>query len=194
MQNINKIILKGQLGTMRIQNVHDKRIVTFSLAVTYESVTPDGYPMQETTWHCVSAYEGKDIDPKIFDSAKGQEIYVEGRIRQMKYTTIDGTEKTYTEILASQLKILEKDDRIPDIDKRTIDTWIWWCLNFTHPEEFIAKITDGECMKKHLMGKWNEKYHSYGPIAAMQQFYLDLDEKHRSRLIGYIDTIKKDKI
>ena len=115
-------------------------------------------------------------------------------MEKMQYTNANGEEKTYTEVIADKVKIINENDSTPELNKNSIDIWIWWCHNFTHPNEFIKRITDGECMRKHLSNKWKEKYNMYGPVAAMQQFYLDLDNKHRARLLDYIDSIKKDRI
>lgn len=196
MQNndINKIILKGEMGEKRNFNISGKKMITFSLAVKSVPEAEQGYQTVETSWHTITAQEKDGIDPRIFNVIKGQKLYVEGRMRKMQYTNANGEEKTYTEVIADKVKIINENDSTPELNKNSIDIWIWWCHNFTHPDEFIKRITDGECMRKHLSDKWKEKYNMYGPVAAMQQFYLDLDNRHRARLLDYIDSIKKDRI
>ena len=114
------------------------------------------------------------------------------KVTTTKVTNIHTT--ATTSINRNKVKIINENDSTPELNKNSIDIWIWWCHNFTHPDEFIKRITDGECMRKHLSDKWKEKYNMYGPVAAMQQFYLDLDNRHRARLLDYIDSIKKDRI
>jgi single-strand DNA-binding protein len=61
--------------------------------------------VSETTWHNVTAWESREV-PNVHRITKGMPIYVSGRLRTTKLTNIDGSEKTYYEVLASKMKFV----------------------------------------------------------------------------------------
>ena len=65
-----------------------------------------GDPVIETTWHNVSAWEGRGM-PSFDDIAKGGKIYVMGRLRSQRYTDADGIERTAYEVLAKRILLIE---------------------------------------------------------------------------------------
>ena len=95
MQNndINKIILKGEMGEKRNFNISGKKMVTFSLAVKCVSEAEQGYQTLETSWHTITAQEKNGINPRIFDVIKGQKLYVEGRIKKCNIQTQVGKKR-----------------------------------------------------------------------------------------------------
>jgi single-strand DNA-binding protein len=78
-----------------------KSVANISVAMTFRR--KDGE--EQTQWHRVTLYD------KLADIAgqylrKGRQVYVEGRLNYNTYTDKDGTEKTTTEIIASELQML----------------------------------------------------------------------------------------
>ena len=59
-------------------------------------------------WHNVVAWEGKEI-PDIDRIAKGVPVNVAGRLRLNRYTSADGVEKQFYEVLANKLRILNEE-------------------------------------------------------------------------------------
>ena len=58
------------------------------------------------TWHNIVAWESKGV--KDLDKIeKGVTVHVTGRLRLNKYTSAEGTEKQYYEVLANNLDIIE---------------------------------------------------------------------------------------
>lgn len=103
--SINRVELQGRVGTVRIQNAGGCVVASFSVMTEETYKATDGTVLCETTWHHVTAWEGKEVC--IDGLERGSLVHVEGRIRNSRYTSVDGTEKTFTEVMASSLKVLE---------------------------------------------------------------------------------------
>lgn len=105
MEYINRIELQGEVGTIRINNVNNKQVASFSLATQFLSKNHLGDFVCETTWHHISAWEGKNVC-NLSLLGKGVNVRVVGRIRTIRYTGADGCEKTFNEVLASEVSIV----------------------------------------------------------------------------------------
>ncbi len=112
MEHINRIELKGRVGTVRSNTHNDNRVANFTLVTEFYYKTRSGDVLSETTWFNVVAWEGKDIQD-IDRIAKGTAVHVTGRMRTDKYTNADGVEKQFYEVLASKLKIVENEEPAP---------------------------------------------------------------------------------
>ena len=62
----------------------------------------------ESTWHNVAAFEGGDV--YLEGLTRGSLVHLTGRLRISKYTTADGTERMFTEVVADTLKVLEENE------------------------------------------------------------------------------------
>ena len=60
----------------------------------------------DNTWHQVTAFKN-DRMPDLESLDKGVAVEVKGRIRNQRYTDANGVEKQMSEIIASQLKVLD---------------------------------------------------------------------------------------
>ena len=107
MDHINRIELQGRVGNVRSNEHNGTRVANFSLATDILYKTRDG-AASETTWHNIVAWESKDI-PDVHKITKGMPVYVIGRLRTTKVTGIDGTDRTYYEVLANKVKILREE-------------------------------------------------------------------------------------
>jgi single-strand DNA-binding protein len=106
--SINKIHLKGNVGSARILNVAQGSVVRFSLATNEVYKDRNGNVVQETQWHNVVAWSKKGMpDFTLID--KGATVEVEGRMRYVKYTNADGIEKILPEVIATTLLIKMND-------------------------------------------------------------------------------------
>ena len=109
MEQLNRIEIRGNVGAIRTQVVGDSRVAKISVATNYVYKGRDGEPVIETTWHYVSAWEGRNMPD--FDSInKGDKLYVVGRLRSQRYTAADGSERTAYDVLASKVQVIELDD------------------------------------------------------------------------------------
>ena len=105
MEHINKVEIRGNVGTVRMNEHNGKKVVNFSVVTDFLYKSREGIPLSETTWHNVVAWSGKDIvDLELI--TKGAQVHVCGRIRANKYTSADGVEKFFYEIMASRLQIV----------------------------------------------------------------------------------------
>ena len=84
----------------------DAQMAVFSLAteVMYENALSHG-TVVETTWHNVATRPG--LDKALDGLSKGAVVRVTGRLRNTRYTDANGIERTFTEVVADSLKVLE---------------------------------------------------------------------------------------
>ena len=108
MEQLNKIEIRGNVGNVNILKVGETRVAHFSVATNYAYKGRNSEPVIETTWHNVTAWEGKSI-PNLDIIAKGFGIYVTGRLRAQKYTAADGTEKTSLEVVANTVDAVDEN-------------------------------------------------------------------------------------
>ena len=109
MEQLNRIEIRGNVGAVRLQIVGNSRVAKISIATNYVYKGRDGDPVIETTWHYVSAWEGKNM-PDLSTIHKGDKIYVVGRLRSQRYTAADGTERKAYDVLASKVQLIESDE------------------------------------------------------------------------------------
>ena len=107
MASLNKVILIGRLGK-------DPEITTFesgnrkmsvTLATTERYRDRDNNWVDQTEWHNLVAWGNlaNDIADKRRNYAKGDMMYVEGRLRSRQYTDNQGINRTVTEIQVDKL-------------------------------------------------------------------------------------------
>ena len=108
MEHLNRIELRGRVGTVRTNEVNGTKVANFSLVSEYLYKTRDGAAVSETTWFNVAAWNNKDM-PDLDKIEKGMPIYVSGRLRSARYTNAEGTEKQFYEVLAGKVKFLSDD-------------------------------------------------------------------------------------
>lgn len=108
-RSFNRIELRGNAGQdARIMKVGDNTVARFNIATNETYKDRSGNLKEETTWHSVTAWNGKGM-PDFTRIRKGVCVYVLGRLRQGKYTTATGEEKSYYEVLASRVNIEETE-------------------------------------------------------------------------------------
>ena len=108
MSDLNKVMLIGRLGKKpEISTTNGgKSVVNADFATNFNFRDADGIKQEQTDWHRVTFYAGlADIVSTYMD--KGSRAYVEGRLKHGKYTDKDGIERYTTEIVASELQMLD---------------------------------------------------------------------------------------
>lgn len=105
MENINKIELQGIVENSRINQVGDSSVVRFTLATNEVFSRRDGSLHEETTWHSVTAWSGKGM-PDFSKIDKGTCVHVTGRLREIRYNDSDGNSKSFYEVLAAEVRII----------------------------------------------------------------------------------------
>lgn len=109
MASVNKIILIGNLGNDPQIREGDHVIANLSLGTSRKWRDKDGNVQQETEWHRICAF-GRLAEIIRDYTAKGDPLYIEGRLRTRKYEDKQGVERWVTEIIAEQLQLLRQKD------------------------------------------------------------------------------------
>ena len=107
MEQLNKVELRGILGVIRVQNVGENRYAIMTVATNYAYRNAEGGAVIETTWHNVTAWEGKGCQD-LSSLKKGDWVHVIGRLRCRRYTDAAGIDRTQMDIVANNLERYEK--------------------------------------------------------------------------------------
>ena len=103
--SINRVELQGRAGTVRISPAIGSIAANFSLMTEHTVISVEGKMLVETTWHNVLAVEGGEVF--LEGITRGSLVHLTGRLRTVRYTAVDGGERTFTEVVADSLKVLE---------------------------------------------------------------------------------------
>lgn len=107
MAGLNKVILIGRIGkdpdTFQFDDGTKK--ISFSLATTESYRDRSTNEWKDTTeWHNIVGY--RYLAEKSI--AKGDLVYIEGKIKSRKYNDREGNERYITEIVAEKINILSR--------------------------------------------------------------------------------------
>ncbi len=119
MAGINKVILVGNLGKdPEVRYLEGgTAVANFPLATSESYKDKNGNRVDQTEWHNVVVWRGlAEVAEKYLK--KGNQIYVEGKIRTRSWDDKDGNKRYTTEIVADQMTMLggrkdEGDSNIP---------------------------------------------------------------------------------
>ena len=106
MEQLNKVELIGTVGSVYVKEFGTTKVANFSVATNYAYKDRDGAAVIDTSWHNVTAWEGRNIHG-LDRITKGSKLHVIGRLRYQKYTGVDGVDRIATDILANRLAIIE---------------------------------------------------------------------------------------
>jgi single-strand DNA-binding protein len=106
-EGLNKALLIGNLGAdPELRHTQNGRaVLKFRLATTESYATEGGERKEVTHWHNVVLW-GKRAEALAKFLAKGERVYVEGRIETRSYDDKDGVKRSITEITANNLILL----------------------------------------------------------------------------------------
>ena len=108
MEQLNKVELRGTVGSIRTSNVGGRMMAYFTIATNIIFKGKDGSVIIETTWTNCSAFESettKDLE-RI---EKGTKVSLIGRLRNQRYTCSDGTDRTQTDVLVKELHVIDDE-------------------------------------------------------------------------------------
>jgi single stranded DNA-binding protein len=112
MEHLNKVQLRGVVGTVNLQELSGKRVCRFTLATDRAYKDAMGEAKIDTTWHTVNAWEGSKNIPDLELIKKGSKVEVLGRIRNNKVENVDGITQTYSDIQAVKVKLYNDDEQL----------------------------------------------------------------------------------
>jgi len=107
MASINKVILIGHLGKdPEVRHLEGgNSVANFTMATNEYYKDKQGNRVERTEWHTIAAWRGlAELAEKYL--RKGQQVYVEGRIRTRQYQDKDNQTRYVTEIVAEEISLL----------------------------------------------------------------------------------------
>jgi single-strand DNA-binding protein len=109
---LNRVTLIGNLGRdPEVRRLESGVAVAKFAVATNEYYRDKNNELQQITeWHDVVAWRGL-AEQTERALRKGGLVYVEGRLTHRKYKTQDGQDRVATEVLASMIKVLDRQKR-----------------------------------------------------------------------------------
>ena len=107
MAGINKVILVGNLGKdPEVRHLEGGTSVAhFTLATNDYYKDKQGNRVERTEWHNITAWRGlAEMAEKYLK--KGQQVYVEGKLRTRQFQDKDNQTRYITEIVADEISML----------------------------------------------------------------------------------------
>ena len=107
MASVNKVILIGHLGKdPEVRHLEGgNSVANFTMATNEYYKDKQGTRVERTEWHNIAAWRGlAELAEKYL--RKGQQVYVEGRIRTRQYQDKDNQTRYVTEIIAEEISLL----------------------------------------------------------------------------------------
>ena len=107
MAGVNKVILVGNLGKdPEVRHLDGGvSVAHFTLATNEYYKDKQGARVERTEWHNISAWRGlADMADKFLK--KGQQVYIEGKLRTRQYQDKDQQTRYITEIIADEISML----------------------------------------------------------------------------------------
>jgi len=104
---VNKVILLGRAGQKPEVKFTSggKPVANFSVAINESYKNGDGEKQERVQWvRCVAWQRLAEICGEYID--KGRELFIEGRLQTRKYTDRNQEERTVTEVVVSQLRLV----------------------------------------------------------------------------------------
>ena len=105
MEQLNKVQLRGIIGSVKTFNVGDRKCAKITIATNLAYRGQNGCCIIETTWHNITAQEGNCIHD-LESLKKGDAVEIIGRLKNQRYTSADGTERSNVEILAHTVRVI----------------------------------------------------------------------------------------
>ena len=110
MEQLNRIELTGIVGNVKLMDISSCKCARLTLVTNYAYKSTDGMAVIESTWHNISAFSSKQISC-LEKLQKGSKLHVVGRLVNQRCVGEDGIERSYCEIRANRMELIE--DREP---------------------------------------------------------------------------------
>jgi len=107
MSGVNKVILVGNLGRdPEVRTLESgAKVANFTLATSETYKNKEGQRITQTEWHNIVLWRGLAEVAERF-LKKGNQVYIEGRIRSRSYDDKDGIKRYITEIFGDNMTML----------------------------------------------------------------------------------------
>lgn len=120
MSSLCKVFLLGNVGQEpSVRSLNEGIVASVSLATPERFKDRSGEWQENTQWHSVQVF-GKTAEFVQNYVHKGDQLFVEGKIRYRKYTNRDGVEVSVTEIIADNVQRIggSRQDNAPAPQQR----------------------------------------------------------------------------
>ena len=117
-RGLNKVMIIGNLGRepeMRY-TPSGRPVTSFSIATTRTWNPPEGERREETEWFNIVAWGNLAEICKQY-LAKGQQVYVEGRLQTRRWEDQEGKKHSATEVVANEMIMLGERPSRPAADE-----------------------------------------------------------------------------
>jgi len=110
MSSLNKVTLIGNLGSKpELEEREGYTQARVGLATTERYKNKAGEQVNDTEWHNLFFY-GRQAEVANQYLVKGSKLYVEGRIKNKKFTDKDGIERIFPKVIVTAFKMLDSKD------------------------------------------------------------------------------------
>ena len=108
---VNKVILIGNLGRdPEVRRLENGAVVAkFSVATNENYRDKNNEWQTRTEWHDVVAWRHL-AERAERDLTKGKQVFIEGKLTHRKYQDKDGNDRYITEVVANNLRLLERKE------------------------------------------------------------------------------------
>lgn len=115
---VNKVLLIGHLGRdPEVRRLENGAVVAkFSVATNESYKDKNGEWQNLTEWHDVVVWRHL-AERAERDLVKGKLVYIEGKLTHRKYQDKDGNDRYTTEVVANNLRLLEKREGAGSFDQ-----------------------------------------------------------------------------
>ena len=107
MEYLNRIELRGVVGSAKLTTCGTLSICNFSLLTEYAYKGESGCLTIDSMWWTVIVIRSNPALPALCEIQKGTKVYVQGRVRTKRYCDAQGNDRTVYEVVAQELKIVE---------------------------------------------------------------------------------------
>ena len=106
--SVNRVILLGRIGKdVEVRDINGTKCATFTLATSEKYKDRNGEVKELTEWHNIVAWrQSADICEKYVK--KGDQLFVEGRIKSRTWETDRGEKRYVTDIVVDKIELLSK--------------------------------------------------------------------------------------
>ncbi len=108
MEHLNRIEINGRVGSVRTSEYNGSKVANFSIVSEYLYKTREGNAVMETTWFNITAWHNRDM-LDFSTLVKGMPVHVSGRLRSSRYTTSEGVEKQFYEVMANRVRAITEE-------------------------------------------------------------------------------------
>jgi single-strand DNA-binding protein len=107
MAGVNKVILLGRIGSdPEVRSLpNGAKVANFSIATSDNYTNKEGVRVEQTEWHRIELWDNLANIAEQY-VRKGEQLYVEGRIRTEEYTDKDGIARKAVKIRGTAMTLV----------------------------------------------------------------------------------------